>query len=91
MNFAVKSAFKKRKVCVKAEIQRRDGTSIRFNRGPGEKYHEPLTSSSTQMDHTQPPADQSSAYDPVKPSTFVAPAPGIPSSVIIEFCDRVSP
>jgi hypothetical protein len=50
----------------------------------------PLTSSSIQTDHTQPPADQSS-YDPVKPSTFVAPVPGIPYSVIIEFCDRVSP
>lgn len=48
-----------------------------------------MASSSIQTEHIQPPADKSS-YDPVKPSTFVAPTPSAPYSVIIEFCDRVS-
>ncbi|KAI0303146.1 Rdx family-domain-containing protein [Russula brevipes] len=29
-----------------------------------------------------------SSYDPMDPSTFVAPTPSAPHSVIIEFCDR---
>ena len=40
-------------------------------------------------DDTQPPTNES-FYDPLKPSTFVAPTPGKPYSVMIEFCDRVS-
>jgi hypothetical protein len=48
----------------------------------------PMASSRIQTDHTQPPAN--SSYDPLKPSTFVAPTLGTPYSVIIEFCDRVS-
>jgi hypothetical protein len=49
----------------------------------------PMATSRTQIDHTQPPTNKSS-YDPLKPATFVAPTPGNPYSVIIEFCDRVS-
>lgn len=47
----------------------------------------PMASSRIQIDHAQPPTNEPS-YNPLKPATFVAPTPGNPYSVIIEFCDR---
>ena len=49
----------------------------------------PMASSCIQTDRTHSPTDEL-LYDPMKPSTFVAPTLGTPYGVIIEFCDRVS-
>ncbi|KAH8999366.1 Rdx family-domain-containing protein [Lactarius akahatsu] len=46
-----------------------------------------MASSNVQTDGTQLPTDEP-LYDPMNPSTFVAPSPSTPYSVIIEFCDR---
>jgi hypothetical protein len=50
-----------------------------------------MASSEVCMDCAPPPDQQTQTqYNPMDPSTFVAPTPCAPHSIIIEFCDRVS-
>jgi len=49
-----------------------------------------LMASSDTCTDCAPPSNQQTKYDPMDPSTFVAPTHCGPRSIIIEFCNGVS-